>query len=190
MKSVIRQLILILVSFLMPTIIFAAALEWKIIPSKSSITFTGMQNNAPISGRFNKFTGNIVFNSADLKNSKVQIIIDTNSIASSYDEVAAMLMNEDWFNVKRFPQAIFTANQFIQTGANTYQASGTLTIRDKTSPIQIDFTAEQLSHHQAQVTGKTILKRTAFNVGQGEWSDTRMVKDEVQVDFVVTVEKQ
>ena len=34
--------------------------------------------------------------------------------------------------------------------------------------------------------GSTTIKRTAFSVGQGEWSDTNAVKDDVQINFTVS----
>jgi polyisoprenoid-binding protein YceI len=178
-----RSLPAVLLFFLLITSLAHAALpHWQIQPD-SSITFTGTQNNAPVSGQFKTFSGDIYFDPAQLDKSSVEIKVDMNSVTSSYEDIADTLRAPDWFNVKLFPQAIFKTQHITKTGDNTYQATGTLTIRDKTVPITLDFSLKDYSANKTTVIGTTTLKRIPFGVGQGEWSDTNAVKDEVKVDF-------
>jgi polyisoprenoid-binding protein YceI len=112
-----------------------------------------------------------------------------NSVSTSYSDFAATLKTPDWFSVKLFPKAIFDSNQITKTGEHQYQAAGTLTIRDKTMPVILDFKTEELSKSKLRVIGKTTLKRTDFGIGKGEWGDTDTVKDDVKVDFTLSLEK-
>lgn len=168
---------------------FAAAQAWKIMPENSKIEFTAIQNGAQVLGKFTKFKGTINFDSAQLSESKVTIIVDMNSLSTSYGDLTDTLKSADWFNLKIFPEAVFNAGKFTKTGDNQYEAAGTLVIRDKSEPVTLVFTMEQPTADTAVVKGSTTLKRTAFGVGQGEWSSVNEVKDDVKVIFTVTASK-
>lgn len=176
--------------FLLPIIAHAAIPVWQIIPNASSLTFTGTQNGAPVSGKFTQFSGDIKFDTNALTQSSVTIIVETGSISASYKDLVDTLKTADWFNVKLFPQAIFKASQFKKINDKTYEAKGDLTIRDKTLPITITFNVVEMSDTKAKVTGSTMVKRNAFGVGQGEWSSTDEVKDDVKINFTLSVVKK
>lgn len=183
----IQKIIFLFMTLLLPMIGMAEAPAWQIVPDKSSITFTATQNNSPVSGQFKSFIGEINLDPEKLSDSHVNIVVDIGSVTTSYEEIANTLKTTDWFDVKLFPQAIFKANNFAKVSENAYQAHGTLTIRDKTLPIVLNFTLEEYSKTNARAKGSVILKRTAFGIGKGEWANTDDVKDDVQVNFVITV---
>jgi polyisoprenoid-binding protein YceI len=168
----------------------AAPPVWELVPSESKLTFTATQNNAPVTGEFKKFTVDINFDPDKLSENHIKVIVDTNSIADPYNELADTLKSADWFNVKSFPQAVLTANKFIKTKDKTYLGRGMLTIRDKTLPVTFTFTQEEYTQKRARIKGNTTIKRIAFGVGQGEWADTSAVKDDVRIDFIVTAIKK
>jgi polyisoprenoid-binding protein YceI len=168
---------------------YALAPAWKIVPDRSSLTFAATQNGAPVKGQFKKFDGEINFDFNQLKDNKVKIIVDMNSLTTSYADLTSTLKTPDWFDMKIFPEAVFEASQFEKTGTNQYAAKGTLTIRDKSVPIDMTFTADQSSANSAIIKGSTTLRRTAFGVGQGEWASVSEIKDDVKVDFVVNATK-
>lgn len=161
----------------------ASVPQWQIVPNNSSLTFTATQNNAPVTGQFKTFTGEIYFDPTQLNASHVRMVIDMNSVSTSYKDLTETLVTTDWFNVKLFPQAVFTAKQFTKINGNNYQATGDLTIRDKTIPTTLQFTLDEYSTNNAHVKGTAQLKRLDFGVGQGEWKSTDEVKNEVQINF-------
>lgn len=183
-KSSLKKIIFIFL--LSPLVAFADVPSWKIIPNESTLTFTATQNGAPVTGKFTHFSGDINFDPAQLDKSNVKIIVDVGSISDAYNQLSDTLKSAEWFNTKLFPQAVFQTTGFTKTGDKTYQAKGTLTIRDKTQPIVLNFSQQEYSQTKAKMTGNTTIKRTAFGVGQGEWSDTKAVKDDVQVNFTVS----
>ena len=168
----------------------AKPVEWDMIPEQSQLTFVATQNGSPLNGKFNSFTANLNVDPNDLEHSSIDIIIDINSASLSYNEIKKTLLASDWFNVKMFPKAEFKATQFKKTGDNAYQALGTLTIRDKSLPVTLSFTSTFPDEKTGVVMGSTVLKRTAFGVGQGEWSSVDQVKDDVTVNFKVTATKK
>jgi polyisoprenoid-binding protein YceI len=125
---------------------------------------------------FYAYSGKILVDPQNYKNSSLDIIVDINSLASSYSDLTKTLITPDWFNAKLFPKAEFKATDFEKIGDKTYQAKGTLTIRDKSVPVVLTFTADQPSPGKGVVKGSTIIKRTAFGVGQGDWADTKSIK--------------
>lgn len=167
-----------------------AVTQWEIVPTESSIGFTATQNNAPVTGSFKSFSGDIFFDKDALKTNKVHIVIAMDSVTSAYKEVSTTLLSDAWFDVKRFPKATFDASDFTALGNNQYQAKGILTLRDKKLPILFTFTLENLNADKTRVKGSVTLKRTQFDVGQGEWRDTKVVKDDVLVDVVIVAVKK
>lgn len=186
----VRKFLVSFFIFITSTVAFAAIPEWQMIPAESSINFTGTQNNAPASGGFKKFTSEIKLDPNQLNDSKVRVVVDMNSLTTTYSDFTSTLLTSDWFNVKIFPQAVFETTHITKVENNKYKADGTLTIRDKTIPVTLDFSSEDLSKDKGRVKGTMILKRIAFGIGQGEWADTDTVKDDVTVNFVITAVKK
>jgi polyisoprenoid-binding protein YceI len=167
----------------------AAAPVWQVEPKDSSLTFTATQNDAPVKGEFKIFTSEINFDPAELSTSKVHIVVAVDSVTTSYGDVATTLKTGDWLAAKLFPKATFEATKFTKIGDKTYQAEGMLTLRDKTVPTSISFELEEYTKTLARVKGSTMLKRTAFGVGQGDWAKTDEIKDNVLVNFVLVAKK-
>jgi polyisoprenoid-binding protein YceI len=97
----------LVVSLLLPAMVSAAAPAWKIVHENSSLAFAAIQNGAPVTGTFAKFDGTINFDLKHLNDCKVKIIVDMNSLSTSYNDLTATLKTPDWFNIKLFPQAVF-----------------------------------------------------------------------------------
>lgn len=182
---------LIAVLILTSSIAGATPPQWQIIPKESQLTFTATQNGAPIKGEFKVFSGTILVDPLDLKSSSIDIIVDVASVYAAYPELRETLISADWFSSKLFPKAEFKSNQIEKNGEKTYLAKGKLTIRDKSVPVTLSFTGDQSSATKGMVTGTTTIKRSQFGVGQGEWSQTNEIKDDVVVNFkVVAVKKE
>jgi polyisoprenoid-binding protein YceI len=169
--------------------VYAAIPTWHIVPNESNLTFTGIQNGAPVQGSFKKFSGEIRFDPNQLSASKVRIFIDMNSVSMSFSDFISTLMTSDWLDVSQYPQAIFESSHFSKIGTNLYQARGTLSLRGKKMPITLNFTALQLSKTKGRVAGRTTIKRSLFGIGQGEWADTQTIKDSVEINFIITAKQ-
>ena len=59
---------------------------------------------------------------------------------------------------------------------------GTLTIKGNAQKVSLPVTLTQ-SGGTTTATGTLPLKRLAFKIGDGDWKDTSMVADEVNVQF-------
>jgi polyisoprenoid-binding protein YceI len=184
-----KKLIAFLAIFLLPTFCFAAK-AWKIDSDKSALTFTAIQNNAPVTASFNVFSGKIHFNPQQLNRSQVDVVVDIHSLSSSYKDLTDTILSESWLNAKQFPKATFKTTSISLIKDKQYKAEGNLQIRDKTLPVTVYFTLSAYSDNTAIFVGHVSLKRLLFGVGQGEWGKTDQVKDDVDVHFNVTAAKE
>lgn len=164
-----------------------AAVQWKMQPTESQLSFVGTQAGAKFEGKFEKFTADIKFDPKALAASRFDVTIDTNSVNTRDDERDSTLKGADLFAVKQFPTAHYVAEAFAAKG-NAYTATGKLTIRNVTKDMPIEFTFEENSAG-AWLKGTASIKRLDFGVGQGEWKDTESVANEVTVKFALLLKK-
>ncbi len=162
--------------------------SWKIVPDQSKIDFKVSQDGSNIIGYFKKFDGKINFDKNQLSKSKVAIDIDMSSITVSLAEASGTVQSPEWLSVKAFPKATFVAEKFSSKG-KYFLADGTLTIKGKSVPTSLEFSFEEPASNKAKATGKVIIKRSAFGVGNSDVKKANGVQDNVEVSFVVNAEK-
>jgi len=153
---------------------------------KSTVNIVAKQMNVPMNAKFNKVNGSIDYNPAAPEATKASIDIDVASFDLGDAEYNKEVLKKEWFNAAQFPKANFVSTS-IKAGTNgMLTAIGNLTIKGKTQvvtfPVKIskDGTATTFD-------GLLPIHRLAFNIGEGEWTDTGMVADEVDIKFHVVV---
>ena len=60
----------------------------------TSITFTAIQNGAPVTGAFKTFTGVINFDPNQLGSNNVKIVVDVSSITDPYNQLSDTLKTQ------------------------------------------------------------------------------------------------
>jgi len=150
--------------------------------AKSEITFVSKQMNVPVQGRFRKFTAQIVFDPRKLASAKAGIAVDLASIDTGSTEANDEVAKKAWFNTSAFPTATFSSNAVTQTGPDRYEARGRLSIKGVGQDVAAPFSVKRVGD-VATYEGGFTLKRLQFKIGEGVWSDTETVADEVQVKF-------
>ena len=160
---------------------FAQALQ-KVDASKSYIRFVSKQMNVPVEGRFRRFEGRVAFDPARPEATRADFEIDLASIDLGNEEGETEMRRALWFDVERFPKAKFVASSLKSVGSGKYEAAGALTIkgitRDVVAPLALGESAGLRI-----VEGQVPIRRLQFHVGEGHWSDTDTVADEVVVRF-------
>lgn len=182
---IVKQLVYALFMSIWFNIVYALPPSWEIIHQESSLTFTAVQNDASVHGSFSYFNGEIVFDLNDLQHSYIHIVVPLSSLQSSFAELKTTLLSSDWFDVQKYPNAIYEARIFEKKDNGEFLAKGTLTLRGKTSPLVLIFKPSQPSEELGLVVGYTEIRRLDFGVGQGEWSSTQEIKNAVRVDFKI-----
>jgi cytochrome b561/polyisoprenoid-binding protein YceI len=166
----------------------AGAVKWTVLTG-SSVTWSTTWSGSAISGRFDKWTADVVFGPDALDKSKVTVAIDVASVNSGDAQRDQSLPAPDWFDAGAHPKAIFTATKFEKTGADRFVAHGSLELRGVKKPVDLPFTLH-IDGDRARVSGVTSLDRTAFGVGQGEWSSTDQIPAKVAVKVSLAAKRQ
>jgi polyisoprenoid-binding protein YceI len=147
----------------------------------------------PSDGTFKKFTAKVRFDPANLAGSSVDVTIDTASAHTGNKDMDDTLESENFFQAKKFPTAKFVAASFTAKGGNKFEAVAKLTIRGITQDVVLPFTldvTEDGGQLVAKVAGKVDVSRTKFGVGRGEWSNTKVIADKVEIEIGVVARRK
>lgn len=163
----------------------AEAKNWSIDYAHSQLGFAGTQGSDAFQGSFKNFKADIDFDPDHPEAGKISVTVDIASATTGDEQRDGMLPQSDWFNTAQFPQAHFTSSQIRKTGANAYEAQGTLTIKGISMPVILPFTLQPEGDHM-HAQGRTMLTRTDFHIGEGQWANDQTVKHgvDVTVDLV------
>ena len=89
-----------------------------------------------LTGRFNDFSGEYVYDPDKISNSKINVTIDTASVNSNHAERDKHLRSDDFLNVKKYPKASFKSTSISGTQDNL-EIKGNFTLNGVTKPITI-----------------------------------------------------
>jgi len=160
----------------------AAQAPRKIDRAKSFIRFVTKQMNVPVEGQFKRFDATVAFDPAKPESTKAEFEVDLGSIDMGNAEGETEAKAKAWLNVPVFPKATFAAESVRASGPGKFTAVGKLTIKGTSQPVTAPFTLADAAGTRT-VEGQFPLKRLQFKVGEGVWSDTDTVADEVLVRF-------
>ncbi|MBT9596304.1 MAG: YceI family protein, partial [Vitreoscilla sp.] len=158
------------------------ALAQKVIPAQSEIAFTSKQMGVPVDGKFRKWDAQIAFDPKKPEAGKVSFSIDTGSASFGSPETDAEVPKAEWFNVAKFPQATFQSSAMKALGGGKFEVAGKLGIKGSSRDVVVPVALAQAGG-MTTATGAFTIKRLDFKIGDGEWADTSMVANDVQVKF-------
>jgi polyisoprenoid-binding protein YceI len=164
-----------------------AATTWM-LEDGSAITFTALQEGAPVPGSFQDFTAEIQFEPDDLAASRVVVEIATASVATGHKDRDATLRSAAFFDVATWPSATFTSEHLVHNGGDRYEAHGRLTIRDVTRDVVLPFQlaiADNGARRIAHASGELTIARLDYGVGQGDFASTKTVGADVVIHIAI-----
>lgn len=165
----------------------ALATEFNVVQAeKSSLNFVSRQMGVPVEGRFKKFTAQISFDNNRPEKGKAQIDIELAGIDAGNSDANDEVKGKAWFNIREFPSAQFVSGAIKSLGGGRYEAAGKMTIKGKTRDVVAPFGAK-LEGGTLLIDGSIPILRLQYGVGDGAWTDTGVVADEVQVRFHFTL---
>ena len=156
--------------------------QQKLIPAQSSVAFTARQMGVPLQGHFSQFDAQLAFDPAKLASSKIAFTVNTGSATLGSRETDAELPKAEWFNTAQFPQATFQSSSIKALGGAKFEVAGKLSIKGNAHDVVVPVTLVQTGA-ATLANGTLVLKRLAYKIGDGDWADTSMVADDVQVQF-------
>jgi polyisoprenoid-binding protein YceI len=163
-----------------------ACAQQKLVPAQSEIGFVSKQMGVPVEGRFKKFDAQVSFDPKKPEASKIGLTIELASVALGVAETEAELAKPDWFAIKQFPQATFQSTAVKQSAPGKFDVAGKLSIKGVSHDVVVPVALAQ-SGANTTANGGFVIKRLDFKIGDGDWKDTSMVANDVQVKFKLTL---
>jgi polyisoprenoid-binding protein YceI len=153
--------------------------------SSGKLEFNALQAGARFTGSFAQFQVRLEFDPLKALVGTLHVTVETASIETQDAERDEILRSRDFFWTEKHPQAVFHAERFEPDGAG-FRALGELSIRGVTKPATVGFTLAPAGPGSL-MRGTADLKRLDFGLGQGEWTSTEWVGDDVEVRFELTL---
>ena len=164
----------------------ALAADQVLVPAQSEVSFVARQLGVPLDGKFKSFSAQSAFDPKSPQTSKIAFTVDLGSVAVNAD-ANAELVKPDWFNVVKFPKATFQSMAIKALGGGRFEVAGKLAIKGNARDLVVPMQLSQAGG-LSTATGGFTLKRLDFKVGDGEWADTSIVANDVQVKFKLVLQ--
>ncbi len=117
----------------------AAAGAYKLDSDHASIVFRILHEGTSYSTfRFYTDAGTLDWNPAQIESSKVEVTVDTKSLATPVVNFADRLTGEHYLNSAKFPQARFVSTGIRRTGPTAGEITGDLTLLGVTKPLVVE----------------------------------------------------
>ena len=141
--------------------------------------------------RFDKTSGTIVLD-LKTKTGSANIRIDARSVNTGFTVFNEHIQSEDFFDTKKYPEIIFTSNDFRFSGEKLVAVNGTLTIKGIAKSVTLTVTSFHCMQHPMSkkdacgANAVTLINRSDFNAGKY----APQVSDEVKLTIAVEALKQ
>lgn len=144
----------------------------------STLGFASRYDGEAFDGNFARFTADIAFDPVTVEG-QFEVLIILSSATTENDERDEILLGADFFDATTMPQARYAASRFRKLADGRFVAEGTLTLRGISRPVPLTF--RWTSGSTPMLEGSATVPRLAFGVGGGDWADTTILADAVQV---------
>jgi cytochrome b561/polyisoprenoid-binding protein YceI len=153
--------------------------SWTIQPG-GTLAFSVTNGADRISGRFAKWSGDIVFDPDRPESAKISLTIDLRSASVGDATQDQMLAGADFLDTATHPRAVYRVTSVRRIAANRYKAQGTLSLKGMQRPQDIVFSLSG-SGFSRHVEGSAVVNRAGFGIGAGEAAEA--LAPSVQLTF-------
>jgi polyisoprenoid-binding protein YceI len=154
----------------------------QLVASSSEITFTTRQMGVPVDGKFGQFSAQVALDPKKPETGRVAFSINTGSARFGAAEIDAEVPKDIWLDTRRHPQATFESSAIKAAGAGRFEVTGKLSIKGQTREVKVPVTLTQAGA-TSTASGQFSIKRLDYKVGEGDWTDTSLLANEVIVRF-------
>ncbi|NED96348.1 YceI family protein [Phytoactinopolyspora alkaliphila] len=92
-----------------------------------------------VRGAFNDVEGTIVVDGKEPGNSRAEVKVKTASIDTRNEQRDGHLRANDFLDIEKYPEITFASTGIRQTGEDTFDVTGDLTVKDVTKSVTIPF---------------------------------------------------
>ncbi|HEY0327359.1 MAG TPA: YceI family protein [Allosphingosinicella sp.] len=123
-------------------------------------------------GEFTDFDARLTLDSASPERSRLNVTVNTPSVATHNDALDTHLKNGDFFDVSNHASATFTSTSVRRTGATTAEVTGDFTMLGRTRPLTLAVTFNAAGENMAGVytagfSATGTVKRSDYGMNYG-----------------------
>lgn len=164
-----------------------AAEKLSLDAEKSKIGFVGSKpDKSSHEGGFKKFKVDATADFENPANSSLRIEIDTTSLWSDDQRLTGHLMNPDFFDVRKYPKAVFESTAIEHQDDGSVTIVGKLEMLGKVNEVKIPMQSE-MTDEAITLSGKFKLDRTKWGMNYGA-ADNKINK-EVDMDVKLVLKR-
>jgi polyisoprenoid-binding protein YceI len=119
---------------------FAEVETYVVDKSHSDAVFTIRHLMSRVTGRFDEVSGTINIDRAKPEDSSVEFAIQAQSIDTNQEDRDKHLRSADFFDAEKNPQITFKSTKMKATGKDTYDVTGSFTMRGVSKEITLPVT--------------------------------------------------
>jgi polyisoprenoid-binding protein YceI len=161
-----------------------AALWWHNAPAPARLGFLAHWESSAINGRFPVFRCLLETTSSDQPQA-LKVVIRTASLRFRSPLLERPARSAVWFDVKAFPQAVFSSHEIQPLGPGQYHAAGVLVLKGVRHEVSVRFHLTSPRPGFLLMTGTGQVRRQVFGIGNGVWQKSSMVGSRVVIHFRV-----
>jgi polyisoprenoid-binding protein YceI len=192
-----KYLLLLLTALLCGGVLSARADDtYKIDPVHSSINFKVRHFFSYVNGSFKKFEGTIVVDPDHPEKSSVTATIDAASVDTRNEKRDEDLRSADFFDVTKYPKITFKSKSVKQTGADSGDIIGDLTMHGVTKEItlHVKFLGKGKGMGGKPISGWQVtpepIKRSDYGLNWSKMVEgTAVVGEEVTISIDIEADK-
>lgn len=161
----------------------SAAQYGSLDTAASKITFDYSQMGVSMQGSFNQLeVKDFSFDTDKPETAQVHIEIPLDTINAGYADANQELTKTEWLNMASYPFASFKSNRLESLGDQKYRVTGILSIKGQDKEVSSPFTLSK-DGDNGIFAGDFTFQRNDFAIGEGSWSDTSIVADDIKINF-------
>jgi polyisoprenoid-binding protein YceI len=158
----------------------------------SEVTFQVRHLLTKVRGRFTEFSGTVVVDQEHPEQSSASLTIDASSVDTGTSDRDTHLRSDDFFAVGTHPTLTFTSSKIARKSGDTYDVTGTLTIRGVAKELMLPVTylgtaKDPWGNVRAGFETSTTLNRKDFGLIWNATLETGgfLVGDEVHINVSI-----
>ena len=175
-----------------------APVAWNVDAPHSGVEFSVKHFFTPVTGEFEDYEVELMFDRENPQNSSVSVRIDVNSVNTGNADRDTHLKSGDFFEADQYGIITFESQSVRLVGADQLLVRGPLTIKGQTHQVELPITilgvkdipeemramlggVEQIASFTTQLK----IDRSDYGVGVGSWAAAMVVGHEVTINIAV-----
>lgn len=163
----------------------AAAPHWHSLHGAGTLEWTARWQGIPVKGAFPDFTVTGAFDARNPAGGKVEVAIDTRTVATASADVTRAIRGKPWFDTAEYPQARFTGT--FAKEPNGLALRGTLQLNGRSRELSFPVHLRRQAAGRVLLSGGLRLDRGDFAIGTGQWKSGALIASTVTVNFSVVL---